>query len=253
MDSFTKFFWLFPVKSTTAAETLKKVRMVTDVFGNPRRIITDKGSAFTSNDFREFCADEDIELVLCTTGVPRGNGQVERINRIIIAVLGKISIDNPEKWYVHLGDVQRFLNKSFQRSIKMTPFELMIGVKMKTKADAQISEIIEEEITNDFSCQRDLLRQTAKQQIDKVTEENRQTYNSKRKEATLYKIGDLVLISRTQFGTGMKLRPKNYGPYRVTKVKGCDRYDVEKVGDHEGPGKTSTSSDNMKKWPSEGR
>lgn len=253
VDAFTKFVWLFPVKSTTAAETLRKLKMVTDVFGNPRRIITDKGSAFTSNDFREFCEEENIELVLCTTGVPRGNGQVERINRIVIAVLGKISIDNPDKWYVHLGDVQKFLNKSFQRSIKMTPFELMVGVTMKTKTDIKISEVIEEKIAKDFSSQRDLLRQTAKQQIDKITEENRRTYNSKRKEATKYQVGDLVSISRTQFGTGMKLRPKNYGPYRVAKVKGCDRYDVEKVGDHEGPGKTSSSYDNMKKWPSEGR
>lgn len=253
IDAFTKFVWLFPVKSTTAAETLNKLRLVTNVFGNPRRIITDKGSAFTSNDFRDFCKDENIELVLCTTGVPRGNGQIERINRIIIAVLGKMSIDNTEKWYVHLIDVQKYLNKSFQRAIKMTPFELMIGVQMKTKNDAKISEIIDEEVTNEFLVQRDELRQAAKQQIDKVTEENRRTYNANRKEATKYKIGDLVSIARTQFGTGMKLSAKNYGPYRVIKVKGNDRYDVEKVGDHEGPGKTNTSVDNMKKWPSEGR
>lgn len=46
----------------------------------------------------------------------------------------------------------------------------------------------------------------------------------------------------------MKLRPKFYGPYTVTKAKGNERYDVKKVGDHSGPGFTSASADHMKKW-----
>lgn len=60
----------------------------------------------------------------------------------------------------------------------------------------------------------------------------------------------MVAIKRTQFGAGLKLRPKYLGPYRVTKVKRNDRYDVEKLDTHnEGPGRTSTSADQMKRWP----
>ncbi|GFW30397.1 hypothetical protein TNCV_453351 [Trichonephila clavipes] len=44
------------------------------------------------------------------------------------------------------------------------------------------------------------------------------TYNRRRKKASLYKEGDLVAIQRTQFGAGLKLRPKFLGPYKVTKV-----------------------------------
>ncbi|GFW83641.1 uncharacterized protein TNCV_2204901 [Trichonephila clavipes] len=58
--------------------------------------------------------------------------------------------------------------------------------------------------------------------------------------------GDLVAIQRTQFGAGLKLRPKFLGPYKVTKVNSKDRYEVEKVGQHDGPNSTTTSADLMK-------
>ncbi|GFS47644.1 retrovirus-related Pol polyprotein from transposon 17.6 [Trichonephila clavipes] len=61
-----------------------------------------------------------------------------------------------------------------------------------------------------------------------------------------YEIGDIVAIQRTQFGTGLKLRPKFFGPYEVVKVKPKDRYDVRKIGLHEGPNTTSTAADHMK-------
>ncbi|GFV68574.1 uncharacterized protein TNCV_3130291 [Trichonephila clavipes] len=66
------------------------------------------------------------------------------------------------------------------------------------------------------------------------------------KKASLYKEGDLVAIQRTQFAAGLKLRPKFLGPYKVTKVNYKDRYEVEKVDQHEGPNSTTTSADLMK-------
>ena len=62
----------------------------------------------------------------------------------------------------------------------------------------------------------------------------------------MYKRGGLVAIQWTQFGSGLKMRPKFHGPYEVTKVKSHDRYDVKKVGNHKGPINTSTAADHMK-------
>ncbi|GFW05708.1 uncharacterized protein TNCV_3407741 [Trichonephila clavipes] len=94
--------------------------------------------------------------------------------------------------------------------------------------------------------QREFLRNDAKKNIETLQSENRKTYNSRRKKASLYKEGDLVAIQRTQFGAGLKLRPKFLGPYKVTKVNSKDRYEVEKVGQHDGPNSTTTSADLMK-------
>lgn len=59
-----------------------------------------------------------------------------------------------------------------------------------------------------------------------------------------------MAIVRTQFGSGLKLRIRFYGPYKITKVKPNDRYDVVKIGDHEGPNLTSSAADHMKLWSS---
>ena len=52
----------------------------------------------------------------------------------------------------------------------------------------------------------------------------------------------------SQFGSGLKLRPKFHEPYEVTKVKSHNRYDVKKVGNHEGLINVSTAADHMKPW-----
>lgn len=90
VDAFTKFTWIYPVKSTTTEEVIQKLTIQQAIFGNLRRIITDKGTAFTSSRFRSYCEKERIELIHATTGVPRGNGHVERIHQVIISVLTKL-------------------------------------------------------------------------------------------------------------------------------------------------------------------
>lgn len=44
VDGFTKFVWLFPTKSTTSSETLDKLKIHQQTFGNPERIFTDRGT-----------------------------------------------------------------------------------------------------------------------------------------------------------------------------------------------------------------
>jgi len=80
VDAFTKFVWLYATKTTNTVEVIDKLKKQSVIFGNPRRIISARGTAFTSRDFSEYCAKENIKHVLTTTGVPRANGQIERVN-----------------------------------------------------------------------------------------------------------------------------------------------------------------------------
>lgn len=252
VDAFTKFVWIFPTKSTTSKETIEKLRIHQQQFGNPTRIISDRGTAYTSREFQEYCEEEGIKHAKITTGVPRGNGQVERIHRTIISVLTKLCIENPTQWYKHVSHVQRALNSTWQRSINCTPFELLIGTKMKIKEDIEIYDLLMQEGRDIFVQDREDSRRKAKEHILQIQEENIRTFNRKRKESTKYKEGNLVAIKRTQFGVGMKLKPKYLGPYVITKVKGNDRYDVQKADPTaEGPGMTSTVADFMKIWPND--
>ncbi|GFX15532.1 pro-Pol polyprotein [Trichonephila clavipes] len=84
----------------------------------------EKGSAFTSKLFNDYCDEENIQHLQIATGVPRGNGQVERIHRTLIPVLTKLSLDDSTKWYKYVDRLQRILNSTISRSTKWTPFEL---------------------------------------------------------------------------------------------------------------------------------
>lgn len=120
-----------------------------------------------------FCLKENIEHVLTTTGVPRGNGQVERVNQVIIPMLTKMSGDSPEKWFRHVRKVQQCLNSNFQRSVASSPFELMIGTKMRKKEDIGIMKILDEELANVFVNEREEMRKEAKINIEKCQEQQR--------------------------------------------------------------------------------
>ncbi|GFX10265.1 transposon Tf2-9 polyprotein [Trichonephila clavipes] len=245
IDAFTKFTWFYPVKSTTLKDALDKLKLQQKTFGNPKRI-TDRGSPLTPKDLMIIdCTEEKIQNLQITTGVPRGNGQVERIHRTLIPVLTKLSIDDPTKWYKFVDRLQRILNSTSNRSTKWSPFELLTGVTMRNKEDLYLRNLLMEEMVEELQEQRNQLRQDAKRNIQKIQAENKRTYDRKRKKAPRYQKGDLVAIQRTQFGSGLKLKPKFLGPYKVIEVRPRDRYNLERVGNHEGP-KLTSSADLMK-------
>ncbi|GFW92015.1 uncharacterized protein TNCV_2152941 [Trichonephila clavipes] len=172
----------------------------------------------------------------------------------------------------------------------MTPFQLLTGVKMRTKQDLEILKLLEEEIVETFTENREKIGEEAKQNILKMQEENSTrgllatdhvilnhgqvtwttpelappllttTPHQREDVSTLDRFNvhrcptrrvfsgtGIELVTRQATGTGLKLRPKFFGPYEVIKVKPKDRY-VRKIGLHEGPNTTSTAADHMKMW-----
>ncbi|KAM8714749.1 hypothetical protein ACLKA7_001155 [Drosophila subpalustris] len=186
---------------------------------------------------------QDEELIVVPTDM-----QKQIISRAHDRVLSKLSIDDPTKWYKHVGRVQQAVNSTITRSIDTTPFEMLVGVKMRTKEDLEIRDLINKEAVRVFNDERSDLRAKDKAQIVKLQSENKMTYNLRRKPARRYDVGDLVAIKRTQFGSGLKLKAKFLGPYQVVKVKHNNSYDVQKVGNSDGPKNTTTCAEYMKPW-----
>ncbi|GFT96335.1 retrovirus-related Pol polyprotein from transposon 17.6 [Trichonephila clavipes] len=60
MHSLNSYGYISPVKSTSSRDALEKLKQQEITFGTPHRIITDKGAAFTSKEFREYCENENI-------------------------------------------------------------------------------------------------------------------------------------------------------------------------------------------------
>ncbi|GBL96460.1 hypothetical protein AVEN_229915-1 [Araneus ventricosus] len=146
-------------------------------------LIYDRGSAFTSKAFSDYCTEEGIQHLQIATGVPRRNGQVERIHRTLIPVLAKLSLDDPTKCYKYVDRLQRILNSTICRNTKWSPFELLICIKMRNKEDVRIKDLLLEEMTEKLQEQREFLRKDVKN-IKTVQTKNRKTYNKKRKKAS---------------------------------------------------------------------
>lgn len=64
--------------------------------------MSDKGAAFTSKEFEDYCRSEGVEHRLITTGILRANGQVERVNRTLIPLLTKLSAPKLSERYKYL-------------------------------------------------------------------------------------------------------------------------------------------------------
>lgn len=185
-----------------AAEVIDRLRKQSAIFGNPRRIISDRGTAFTSGAFQSYCREEKIQHLLISTGVPRENGQVERLDRTVIPLLTKLTTPKPHEWYRHVGAAQTYLNATPNRSTGRTPFTLLFGTHMHIKEDLKIRELTESEWIQMFEEERDEIRQSAKEKISKVQADNCKSYNKRRKKAIEYRVGDFVTIKRTQLDRG---------------------------------------------------
>lgn len=83
VDALTKFVRLYPCKSTTSSESIRHLREYFRCYSKPKRVVSVRGSAFTSDEFKNFMREESIEQILIAVGTPRANGQVERVNRVL--------------------------------------------------------------------------------------------------------------------------------------------------------------------------
>jgi len=76
-----------------APEVLRNLNIIFTTFGNPKILVSDQGTAFTSLEFAEFLQSREIKHRLVAVAAPWANGLVERINRFLKASLRKIVED----------------------------------------------------------------------------------------------------------------------------------------------------------------
>ncbi|XP_024891342.1 uncharacterized protein LOC112467105 [Temnothorax curvispinosus] len=95
------------------------------------------------------------------------------------------------------------------------------------------------------------LRNHMKMHIDLKQQEQKVRYDKTRRDAKLYKKGDLVLVRITSdlaTGSSRKLYPKFKGPFRIHKILINDRYEIEDLRENRKRGRTVAAADNLKPW-----
>jgi transposase InsO family protein len=266
VDGFTKFVLVKATKSLRSTETISRLRELFGEFGYPRRIISDRGLAFTSQAFQEFMVEKGIRHVQNAIATPRANGQVERANRTIIEALGK-SADAESRWDEHIGEVVWGINNTVNDTTKFSPHQLMFGRANGVFADldgemlasaagevegGQLSSggavgvddsfhTKEQHQGDDLACiaaaMRDQRRNEWQAASDNINRANRRVcarLARRRKKAPRYKVKDLVLwrnasAYKADSGANRKLANKYDGPFRIAKALPHDRYIIETV------------------------
>ena len=65
------------------------IRSIIYRFGLPHSIITDNGTDFTADEFRDFCRDQGVKLNYASVAHLQSNGQVEKANGLVCSGIKK--------------------------------------------------------------------------------------------------------------------------------------------------------------------
>lgn len=144
VDSFTKFIIIRAVRDTKTSPVVKCLKELITVYGVPNRIITDRGTAFTSANFRNFCNEINVKHIMNAVATPRANGQVERYNSTILAALST-TIKKEKEWAKNIEKVQFSLNNTINSSTGVTPSQVLMGYQPRSTADALLTNEIQPE------------------------------------------------------------------------------------------------------------
>lgn len=231
IDALTRYIYLKPVRNTRTQTTIRVLQEYFGIFGIPRRIISDRGTSFTSDHFKTFMTEKGIKHVLNAVATPRANGQVERYNKIVVDALTAKTIGTAEnKWDDHLPEVQWGINNTFNKGINRSPAEALFGKRLTGLSEGRIISELGDDITRVNNNQNlDEIRAEISAHVEARQEIDRERFNKKRSKPMKYQVGDLVRVERQvpSSGQSRKLVPKFQGPYRIVNVLGNDRYQIE--------------------------
>lgn len=229
IDGFSKYVVLKAVKDTGTIAVIKFLKEFIACFGKPLKIVSDRGTAFTSEKFEKFCQSLEIQHVKTASHTPRANGQIERVNKIITTCLGT-STEKLEgyDWDDKLFQVQWAINDSVHNVTKRSPNEIVFNHKGFGISENPLTQEI-------VALNEELGNEDDKEDVETLLNKNKEKlelqYNKKRKSAPVYQSKDLVLVRSEAPSTGesRKLVPKYKGPYEVVKVLDNDRYLVQDI------------------------
>jgi transposase InsO family protein len=129
VDHLTKVAHFIPVKTTYSGAKLAGLYMLRIVclYGVPKKIVSDRGSQFTSKFWEKLHESMDTKLNFSSAYHPQTNGQIEGTNQILEDMLRACALKYEKSWDYSLPYAEFSYNNSYQASIKMAPYEALYG------------------------------------------------------------------------------------------------------------------------------
>ena len=234
IDYATRYPEAVPLKTIEAEVIAEELLTMFTRLGVPKQILTDQGSQFTSNVWKELNRLLSIKPLVTTPYHAMCNGAVERHNGILKGGLKKMCEERPKDWDRYINPLLFAYRDTPQSTTGFAPFELLYGRSvrgpMTILSELWTGESEEGETKNTYQYVIDLQNrlettcQLARQQIQKSKEKYSAQYNKKAK-AREYDEGDEVLLLLPTDRNKLLMHWK--GPFKIVKKNNRMNYQID--------------------------
>ena len=135
-DHFSKYIVAYMVKDQiahTAAETLRNGYF--GLFSAPAYLVSDQGKAFIGHVITHLCELYGVQKLRTSPYHAQTNGQVERMNQMIIRMIGKLEEDKKACWSEHLPELLLAYNATHSTVTGYSPYYLLFGKRPRIPVD----------------------------------------------------------------------------------------------------------------------
>ncbi|KAM9973422.1 hypothetical protein ACTFIW_010511 [Dictyostelium discoideum] len=128
----SKMVKIIPCKRTTTAAEVAELfwKKIVCVFGLPLSIVSDNDKLFTSELWDSLMKEVKVKLKTTAPARPQADGQTERMNRVILEILSKMT-SNRSKWDDEVPNIELAINTAVNSSTKLTPASIVYGHELR--------------------------------------------------------------------------------------------------------------------------
>ena len=237
-DYFSRYLFVIPIRKP---DTKSMVDALLDIFTKhayvPKHIITDKGSAFTSQVITEMMDKAGIKVSHATIKHAQTIGMIERSHQRLKQILKiNVSADRPQ-WdrFVNLAVTAH--STTYHQTLKCSPTEVFHGRVPYNALDLKFGNPLSPpRNATDTQSLVDNLNAKFKETHTNIIRafHKYKAYYDRKTQASPLKVNDFVFLLNPKVSTQSEKIPFNSfkweGPYKVVKVLTQSNYIVRRVG-----------------------
>lgn len=190
-------------------------------YGFPQSVLSDQGTEFTSQTFKQVDKLLSIRHKLSSPYHPQTNGSLERTHLTLKDYFKCYVNKDLNNWDEFLNFAVYSYNTSIHKSTQKPPYELVFGQQaiipnflMHPRHKPTYSDL-----ATDLTNKLKIIRETARENQNKAKEKSKIYYDKTHNRTYTFKENDLVLLRDVQAKAKHKTLQPNYkGPYKIVQI-----------------------------------